>query len=89
MSFNPNFSNVVSPDSVFIGLDIDRLLGTFDQIIKNPHCHSKSTVPAVYRALVRLGAVTEDEAAVGVAEVLKLRAKLMTKKRLTKKVGAA
>ena len=79
----------VSPNSVFIGIDIDRVLYNFDQIIKNPHHYAKCMVPAVYCALVRQGVVTEAEAAVGVSEVLKLRTKLMSKERLAKKRKAA
>jgi hypothetical protein len=79
----------VSPDSVFIGVDIDRTLYMFDQIIKNPHHCAKDMVPAAYRALVRFGVVTEAEAAVGVSEVLKLRTKLMSKERLAKKMETA
>jgi hypothetical protein len=79
----------VSPDSVFCKLDIDALLAAFDQIIKNPHHCAKDMVPAVYRALVRFDVVTEAEAAVGVAQILKLRTKLLNKERLAKKREAA
>ena len=89
MSFGITWIRTVSADSVFIGLDVDKLLCVFDQIIKNPHHHAKDMIPAVYRALVRYGVVTEAEAAVGVSEVLKLRTKLMSKERQAKKVGAA
>jgi len=83
MSYDPNgpWMRVVSPDSLFIGLTADKALDTAQHICDRPHRYAKSVVPAVYRALVRLGVCTEAEAVVGVADVLKLRTKLMRKEK--------
>lgn len=81
MSHDPNgpWMRVVSPDSLFTGVTHDRVLDMAQDICDRPHRYAKSMVPAVYRALVRLDVCTEAEAVFGVAEVLKLRTKLMKK----------
>lgn len=81
MSYDPNgpWIRVVSADSLFTGVTPDKVLDMAQNICDRPHRYAKSTVPAVYRALVRLGVCTEAEAVVGVSEVLKLRKKLLRK----------
>ena len=83
MSYDPNGPRVrtVSPDAQFAGVTADKALNTIQHICDMPHRYAKSVVPAAYRALVRLGVCTEAEATVGVAEVLKLRAKLIRKEK--------
>ena len=82
MSYDPNgpWIRTVSPDSLFTGVTPDKVLDIAQHICDRPHHYAKSVVPAVYRALVRRGACTEAEAAVGVSQILKLRKKLMSKK---------
>ena len=82
MSNDPNgpWIRTVSSDSLFARMTDDKLLDLAQRICDRPHNHAKSMVPAVYRALVRRGACTEAEAAVGVSQILKLRKKLMSKK---------
>lgn len=82
MSYDPSgpWIRTVSPDSLFTGVAVDKVLDIAQNICDRPHRYAKSVVPAVYRALVRLGVCTEAEAVVGVAEVLRLRKKLMSKK---------
>ena len=72
-----NWSRIVSPDSMFSGLHAEKVAELVDGICKNPQSFAKSVIPAAYRALVRHGICTEAEAAVGVSEVTKLRAKSM------------
>ena len=81
MSNDPNgpWICTVSSDSLFTRMTDDKLLDLAQRICDRLHNHAKSMVPAVYRALVRLGVCTEAEAVVGVSEVLKLRKKLMSK----------
>ena len=81
MSYDPNgpWIRVVSSDSLFTGVTPDRVLDMAQNICDRPHRYAKSTVPAVYRALIRLGVCTEAEAVVGVSEVLKLRKKVLRK----------
>jgi len=81
MSYDPNgpWIRTVSSDSLFTGVTPDRVLDMAQHICDRPHRYAKDMVPAVYRALVRLSVCTEAEAVVGVAEVLKLRKKLMSK----------
>ena len=81
MSYDPSghWIRTVSPDSLFTGVTPDRVLDMAQNICDRPHHYAKSVVPAVYRALVRLGVCTEAEAVVGVSEVLRLRKKLMSK----------
>ena len=81
MSNDPSgpWIRTVSPDSLFTGVTPDKVLDIAQHICDRPHHYAKSVVPAVYRALVRLGVCTEAEAVVGVSEVLKLRKKLMSK----------
>jgi len=82
MSNDPNgpWIRTVSPDSLFARMTDEKLLDLAQRVCDKPHHHAKSMVPAVYRALVRLGACTEAEAAVGVSQILNLRKKLMSKK---------
>lgn len=72
-----NWSRTVSPDSMFSGLHVEKVAELVDGICKKPQSVAKSVIPAAYRALVRHGICTEAEAAVGVSEVTKLRAKSM------------
>ena len=72
-----NWSRIVSPDSMFFGLHAEKVAELVEGICKNPQSVAKSVIPAAYRALVRHGICTEAEAAVGVSEVTKLRAKSM------------
>jgi hypothetical protein len=77
MDRNGPGARTVSPDSLFAGLTLDQVMDTVDDICSRPHRYVKSMIPAAYRALVRFGACTEDEATAGISIVLKLRTKLM------------
>jgi hypothetical protein len=71
------WSRTVSPDSWFAGLPIGAALERADDVLSRPDKYSKSMVPAAYRALVHHGVCTEEQASVGVAEVVKIRSKLL------------
>jgi hypothetical protein len=71
------WSRTVSPDSWFAGLPINAALELADNVCSQPAKYAKSMIPAAYRALVHHGVCTEAQANVGVAEVVKIRSKLL------------
>ena len=71
------WSRTVSPDSWFVGVTVDSALELADDVCTRPDKYAKSMISAAYRALVHHGICTEAEAFKGVAEVAKLRTRLM------------